>query len=63
MNDKLIIKLPKEHIKPGCKTIKVSYESYEKLMSLKKETGLPPHKLLDLILDFALKRIEVKAEN
>lgn len=61
--DKLIIRLPKEEKPRGWKPLTVSIESYEKIMDLKEQTGLPPHKIITLILDFALERIEIQEEN
>lgn len=59
MQDKLVIHVQKEDKPRGWKPITISIESYEKIMDLKEQTGLPPHKIVSLILDFALERIEI----
>lgn len=58
--DKLIIKMQKEEKSKGWKPITITAESYEKITNLKEQTGLPPHKIISLILDFALERIEIQ---
>lgn len=60
--DKLIIRLQKEEKSRGWKPITITTESYEKIMDLKEQTGLPPHKIISLILDFAVERIEIQED-
>lgn len=64
MSEKLIIKTKKRitNSKTGYKVIKISGENYDVLNSLKDETGLSPNKLLTLILDFVLEKIEIQEE-
>lgn len=62
--DKLIIRVKKKIpvSKKEYKVIKISGESYNILYSLKDETGLSPNKLLELILDFMMEKIEIQEE-
>ncbi len=57
--DKLIIKVQREEKVRGWKPITITSDSYEKISDLKGQTGLPPHKIISLILEFALERIEI----